>query len=112
MSLLTWSALLYAALTALCLSLNRHYRDVFNNRPIWPSQRALRCLGFTGIAGSLIFCIASTPDGRSWVMWFCTFAVLGYTISVGLAYFPHFISLAGKTAVTMFLTAVTIEFSF
>lgn len=98
MNVLTWVALLYAALTALSLSVSRHSRDVFNGRPTLLSPRSLRWLGFTGIAASLIYCLIAAPSGRSWVMWFCALTVLGYGLNTALAYVPRLVPLAGQCA--------------
>lgn len=103
MIVLTWAALLYAALTSLCLSLNRHHREVFNGRITRLNQRSLRWLGFIGIAASLACCLWLAPNGRSWVLWFCALAGLGYGLNFALAYVPRLIPAAGKLALGLAL---------
>lgn len=98
MIVLTWSALLYAALTSLCLSLNRHHRDVFNGRATRLSQRTLCWLGFIGVGASLVCCLLPAPGGSSWVMWFCALTGLGYVLNFGLAYIPRLVPGVGKVA--------------
>ncbi|MFP3517709.1 DUF3325 domain-containing protein [Pseudomonas sp. SIMBA_077] len=105
MSVLTWAALLYAALTAVSLSVNRHYRDAFDGRPTRLSPRSLRWLGFTGIAVSLIYCLITAPGGRSWVMWCCALTALGYALNTALAYAPRLVPLAGQGALGVALIA-------
>ena len=103
---LTWAALLYAALTALCLSLNRHHRDVFHGRPTRLSQQQLRWLGCAGIVLSLIYCLLNAPGGRAWVQWFCTLAALGYGLNFGLAYVPRALPRSGVVALGMAVSGV------
>ena len=109
MSLLTWSALLYASLTAVCLSMSRHHRDAFEGRQPWPGPGVLRALGFMGIGISLICCLVSAPGGKSWVMWFCAFTALGYAINLALAYAPRFMPLAGKVALGVALVSAAVQ---
>lgn len=98
MSVLTWAALLYAALTALSLSVHRHYRDVFKGHPTRLSPLSLRWLGSFGMAVSLVYCLIAAPTGRSWVTWFCALTLLGYALNTALAYAPRLVPLAGQGA--------------
>lgn len=95
---MSWVALLYAALTALCLSLNRHHRDVFAGRTTRLGPLALRTLGFAGLCLSLGLCLAGNATGPAWVMWFCAFAGLGYALIWALAYVPRAVPVSGVLA--------------
>lgn len=89
------AAFLYAGLTCLCLSMDRHYRQVWAGNPTVPCSRALRFAGSVLVAGS---CLLACLQGRSWslglVAWFGFLTAALFALAFMLPYAPRFTVLA------------------
>ncbi|WP_256737472.1 DUF3325 domain-containing protein [Pseudomonas sp. dw_358] len=87
---MTWAALQYTALGMLCLSMDRHRRQVFP-AGLRLAPGPLRCAGLLALAASLIGCVSQAPTAVVWVQWFCLLATLGAAVSVTLTYRPQWL---------------------
>ncbi|GEP12375.1 DUF3325 domain-containing protein [Methylobacterium gnaphalii] len=84
-------SLSFAALAALCLSLNRHHSDVLQSKPQDGRVALLRTVGWTGIGLSLIL----TGYAEGWVFapvqWIGATSCAGLLLVLLLAYRPRFV---------------------
>ncbi|MET0258126.1 MAG: DUF3325 domain-containing protein [Methylobacterium sp.] len=98
----------FAALAALCLSMNRHHAAAFTTKPSRRTQVGLRATGWAGIA--LCFGIAVAADGWNFgpVQWLGSLSG-GALLVVALAsYRPAWIRPAALLAVPLALVAAFI----
>jgi hypothetical protein len=61
---------LYAGMTGLCLSMERHYRQVFGHTPGRPKQRLLHYSGWLLLALALVYSVAAWGWTFGPVLWF------------------------------------------
>lgn len=101
MLLMTWASLLYSALVALCLSMERHQRQVLSNGRPRLSARWLRLAGFAGLLVSLLECVGYSGTTCSWVDWFCVLAVLGGAVNLALTYRPGTVLPSAKASAVL-----------
>lgn len=97
----SWAGLLYPALVALCLSMDRHWRQVFPARPLTPRAILLRGAGFVGLLVSLAWCLGQASGARAWVDWCCTFALLAGALSLGLALAPRWVPISAAAGLAL-----------
>ncbi|WPO97936.1 DUF3325 domain-containing protein [Pseudomonas sp. HR96] len=100
-----WIGLLYPALVALCLSMDRHWRQVFPGRKAPRHATLLRGPGFAGLLASLVLCLSHANGARAWVDWCCTFAVLAGTLSLTLALAPRWVPASAAAGLALGLAS-------
>ncbi|MFC7662340.1 DUF3325 domain-containing protein [Methylorubrum suomiense] len=94
-------SLCFAALTALCLSLNRHHTEVFQSKPSARRILLLRVLGWTGIGLSLT--VAGVAEGWNFgpVQWIGTLTGAAVALVLLLSYRPRLIGQACGAAIAL-----------
>lgn len=97
-------ALSYSGFTALCLSLDRHHRDLFQSSPDARRRLLLRSAGWLLLLLSLF---AATGSGRSVdiVFWFGLTMATALSLVLLLTYAPRFSTGAAVLAVPVALLA-------
>lgn len=95
--------LCFAALTALCLSLNRHHAEVLQAKPSARRVMLLRILGWTGIGLSLP--VAGVAEGWNFgpVQWLGTLTGAAVALVLLLSYQPHLVGRACGASVALVL---------
>lgn len=82
-------SLTYTAMTALCLAMSRHYRQVWSRPPKAGLSAGLRLGGGTGLLLALAACI----EGKGWaigsMIWFGDVSVAGLALVFMLPYAPR-----------------------
>ncbi|MFY9290134.1 MAG: DUF3325 domain-containing protein [Methylorubrum rhodinum] len=91
-------SLSFAALSALCLSLNRHHAETFGSKPGMRRVMLLRVLGWAGIGLCLI--VAGEAEGWDFgpVQWIGAVSGAGIGLVLLLSYRPRLVALAGTVA--------------
>ncbi len=85
----------YAGMAALCLAMNRHYRQVTNRLPGRRRQLLLRSLGWMTLALALILCIDAWGVSIGTVAWFGMLTLGTLPLVVGLPWAARACMLAG-----------------
>ncbi|WP_232631915.1 DUF3325 domain-containing protein [Methylobacterium sp. Leaf118] len=93
----------FAALSALCLGLNRHQADILRTRPSGQQVAGLRLLGWLGLGLSLL--LAGQAEGWAFgpVQWLGALTGAGVALVLLLSYRPR---LVGPACVLALLAAV------
>lgn len=82
-------ALAYSGFTAICLSMDKHHRQVWRR----PVERAianvLRASGFVLLAAALVVCTASFPGSLGIVVWLGLLTAAGVPLVIVLPYAPR-----------------------
>ncbi|WP_424811814.1 DUF3325 domain-containing protein [Roseococcus sp. YIM B11640] len=95
--LLLGTSLAYAGFLALCLSLERHYRDVVGGRPSSRRVLALRVLGWALIALSAWPCVSVWGWAMGSVGWFGLLTAAALGLVYLLPYAPRLAAALGPT---------------
>ncbi|WP_342148456.1 DUF3325 domain-containing protein [Methylorubrum sp. SB2] len=93
----------FAALVALCLSLNRHHAEISGTRPSGRRVALLRVLGWAGLALGLL--VAGEAEGWSFgpVRWVGALSGAGAGLVLLLSYRPRLVAPAGAAALGLAL---------
>lgn len=91
----------FAALSALCLSLNRHHAEVFRSRPGGRRVVLLRLLGWAGLGLGLL--AAGQAEGWAFgpVQWIGTLTGTGLGLVLLLSYRPRLVGPACAAALVL-----------
>lgn len=82
-------AFAYAGMTALCLAMRKHYRQVWNRDPVQAERTGLRIAGWILLIVSLALCIMSWGAAIGPVGWFGMLSVAGLILIFLLPYLPR-----------------------
>lgn len=82
-------ALSYAGFTALCLSLSRHYREVFDATPSQARTQLLRALGWAALALAFAVAIAASGWQVGAVLWIALLTAAAASNVLMLSYAPR-----------------------
>lgn len=82
-------ALAYAGLTAVCLSMERHYRHVWRRMPARRTTVLLRTLGFALLALALRPCMAALAGCTGVILWFGVLTAAALLLVFLLPYAPR-----------------------
>ncbi len=95
----------FAALSALCLSLNRHHAEIFGTRPSGHRVVLLRVVGWAGI----LVCLLVAGEAEGWgfgpVQWIGTLSGAGAGLVLLLSYRPQWVAPAGGGALGLAMIA-------
>lgn len=100
--------LCHAALSSLCLAMDRHHAQVFGRKPAAWLARALRVAGWSLLSLALAYC------GRHWgwaigpVAWFGFLSAAALALVFALPYAPR---LTGRLAVASLAAGLVLMFS-
>jgi hypothetical protein len=81
--------LAYGAMVALCLGLDRHYRQVWGVAAALGRYRLLRGLGWLGLALSLLCMVAAWGWAMGPVAWIGALSVAGLVLTLALPWWPR-----------------------
>lgn len=95
----------FAALAALCLSLNRHHADIFGTKPSGRRVVLLRILGWAGLVLGLVVAGEAEGWGFGPVQWIGALSGAGAGLVLLLSYRPRLVAPAGATALGLALAA-------
>lgn len=82
-------ALCYAGMSAICLSMDRHYRRVWQKPGSRERLRVLRAGGWLVVALSVVDCMRSWGTGTGLIVWFGLLSVASAVIVLTLSYAPR-----------------------
>ncbi|SFL38640.1 DUF3325 domain-containing protein [Methylorubrum salsuginis] len=95
----------FAALSALCLSLDRHHKDILRSKPGRSRIVLLRALGWTGLG----LCLLIAGEAEGWdfgpVQWIGTLTGAGLALVLLVSYRPRSIGWAAAAAFGLAMTA-------
>ncbi|KQT46601.1 iron transporter [Methylobacterium sp. Leaf456] len=94
----------FAALSALCLSLNRHHAESFGAKPSGRRVVLLRVLGWIGIGLCLIVAGEAEGWGFGPVQWIGAMTGAGVGLVLLLSYRPRLVATAGAAALGLAMT--------
>ncbi|MDH4610862.1 DUF3325 domain-containing protein [Pseudomonas sp. BN102] len=80
--------LAYGGMLALCLGLERHYKQVWQRLPAPSLRRALRSGGWLALGASLAACVAAWGWAMGPVGWFGLMSLAGFGLVLLLPYRP------------------------
>lgn len=81
--------LVYCAMSALCLGLKRHYKNVWKREPHRYTCRALRVCGWLLLAAGFMACVASWGWAMGPVGWLGQISLAGLLLVMSLPYKPR-----------------------
>lgn len=81
--------LAYTAMLALCQGLERHFKQVWQRLPAPWLRRALRLVGWLGLAASFAACVAAWGWAMGPVGWFGQVSLAGFALVLLLPYWPR-----------------------
>lgn len=82
-------AFAYAGMTALCLAMRKHYRQVWNRNPIQAERISLRIAAWILLIASLALCIMGWGASIGPVAWFGMLSVTGLILIFLLPCLPR-----------------------
>lgn len=100
--------LAYAGLTALCLAMDRHHRQVWQRVPAPGLRIGLRVLGSSLLAAAFTACVDTAGASIGSVSWFGVLSAAGLLLVFLLPYAPRFaagLSLLAAPATLLALVA-------
>lgn len=99
-------ALAYAGMTAMCLAMRKHYRQIWNRDPVQAERNGLRIAGWILLIISLGLCITGWGGSIGPVAWFGMLSVTGLILIFLLPYLPRLIVSLGVLAPLLSLIGV------
>jgi Protein of unknown function (DUF3325) len=82
-------ALTLAAMTILCVAMDKHSAQVWGRKPSTTQRVSLRVLGWMLLAAACAFCVQAFGVGIGLVMWFGLLNVAGLLLAFLLPYRPR-----------------------
>lgn len=76
----------YAGMTGLCLSMERHYRQVFKNAPVVSRQRLLYCSGWLLLTLAFVYSLKAWGTTFGPIAWFGLLAAVTGVLVILLSY--------------------------
>lgn len=99
----------FAALSALCLSLNRHHGEIVRAKPGRRRILLLRAVGWAGIGLSLLVAGEAEGWGFGPVQWIGTLTGAGLGLVLLLSYRPRLVGWAAAAALGLATTAGVLQ---
>lgn len=89
MNALTAFSLTQAAMTILCLAMDKHSTQAWGRKPSATQRVSMRVLGWLLLAAGCAFCVKAFGVGIGLVMWFALLNAAGLLLACLLPYRPR-----------------------